>query len=299
MEGTVAMDKGISSSQQTITSTGTTTGVAGSTVTSTGTATTTSGIFDRDTFVGVANASMGTVVLGQHDTPYKMATRGLDVFADSAADNRAMMSGHDLRLSNVIAYISPSFSGLTLAYASVFGAESAGYTAGVKDIKGSAHSLAAMYTMDAIYGTFAYQTVTVGTAGSGDLGGLFGLGAEDKISAFKLGGGYKMDQIAVNAIYESATMTPLGGTANKNANLYLAGKFGISATDAVKAAYTKHGATKAGSVTATDDMSQIAIGYDHDMSKATQVYALYTKVSTNSAVNVNPSTLSFGIKHSF
>jgi predicted porin len=40
----------------------------------------------RDTFVGLSSSSMGTVLGGKHDTPYKMATRGYDLFADGIAD---------------------------------------------------------------------------------------------------------------------------------------------------------------------------------------------------------------------
>jgi len=270
--------------------------------------------FNRNTFLGLKSNDMGTVLVGIHDTPYKISTRKLDVFADTIADNRSgtiagtgagnvgLMSFHDLRLNNVLAYISPAFSGLTVAAATVFGAETpaAGLPA---DKKGSALSLAGMYEQGPIYATLAYQTITVGTAGSGDMGAPVlassGLLVDDKASAFKLGAGYTMDAITVNAVFESTTVDPIASATNStNTNLYLAGKFAISSTDAVKAAYTKRGATKT-TTTATDDASQIAIGYDHGMSKATSVYALYTKTTTNSAVNVNPSVLSFGMKHAF
>lgn len=267
--------------------------------------------FNRNTFLGLSSATMGTVLVGRHDTPYKISTRKLDVFADTAADNRSgdgtgvgaanrgLMSVHDLRLANVLAYISPAMSGFTVAAATVFGAED---TTATTDKKGSAVSLAGMFTQGPIYGTLAYQTVTVGTAGKGDMGAPViagsGLVVDDKISAFKLGGGYSMDAFTVNAVIERTTYNPLAAGANvTNTNLYLAGKFNISSTDAVKAAYTMHGASStAGS---TDDAKQVAVGYDHSMSKATSVYVLYAKTTTNSAVNVNPSIISAGIKHSF
>jgi predicted porin len=81
--------------------------------------------FDRDTFLGLSNAGMGTLLFGQHDTPYKMSTRKLDLFADTAADNRGMMGGHDVGLANVVAYVSPTINNMSVAAATVFGAESA------------------------------------------------------------------------------------------------------------------------------------------------------------------------------
>ena len=44
----------------------------------------------RNTFVGLTGG-FGTAILGRHDTPYKLATRSLDVFADNIADNRSIM----------------------------------------------------------------------------------------------------------------------------------------------------------------------------------------------------------------
>ena len=44
----------------------------------------------RNSFVGLKSDSAGTVLLGRYDTPYKLATRRLDPFADSIADNRGL-----------------------------------------------------------------------------------------------------------------------------------------------------------------------------------------------------------------
>ena len=40
----------------------------------------------RNSFLGLSSGSMGPVLLGRHDTPYKIASRGFDVFADTIAD---------------------------------------------------------------------------------------------------------------------------------------------------------------------------------------------------------------------
>jgi len=268
--------------------------------------------FNRDTFLGLSSASMGTLVLGQHDSPYKMATRRLDMFADGIADNRgnkstsptfggtAMMGGgHDAGLGNLIAYISPSMSGFSIAAAGVFGAESAA----ANTTKGSAYSLAGMYDQGPFYATFAYDNFKYGDVGTGDLAGT----VNDESKAMKLGGSYSMDAFAVNAVVEQIKNT-LSGTEFKNTNYYLAGKFNISSTDDVKLAYTRRGDTTGN----TDNAKQYSFGYDHALSKNTTVYALYTKLTDNgshltdptdptSALvgNADPSALSFGIRHSF
>ena len=85
----------------------------------------------RDTFVGLSGG-FGTVLAGRHDTPYKMVGSA-DQFADTALDAQHFIgqpgtSGYsrciiceDLRVSNAIAYVSPSFSGVTLVGAIVPG----------------------------------------------------------------------------------------------------------------------------------------------------------------------------------
>jgi predicted porin len=264
------------------------TGAAGSTT-----------LFDRNTYLGVASADMGTVLFGRHDTPYKMSTRGLDMFADGVADNRKhIMSAHDTRLGNVIAYVSPAFSGFTVAAASQFGSE--GAASG--DKKGTVLSLAGMYSLGGIYATLAYQSVKAGDVVGSDLAApLLGITAADgENKAFKLGGGYTMDAFTVNAVVEKTTLKATPAASDKTGtNVYLAGKFSLSTTDAVKLAYGKRGDTTTGGTTTTNNAKQVSLGYDHDMSKRTSVYALYTKVTDNTSGAVDPSTVSIGMKHAF
>ena len=267
----------------------------------------TTALFDRDIFIGVKSTSMGTALVGRHDTPYKIATRSLDAFADTAADNRSVMGAvHDVRHMNVLAYTSPAMSGLTIAAATVFGAE----TALSGNTKGSLTSLAAMYTMDQLYATLAVQNIKYGSMGTGDLAGVVG----NKADAMKLGVGYTMDQFAVNLVYENAKSTvALTGVDTKGTNMYLAGKYNISSTNAVKLAYAKAGDTKAAGFTTNNGTKQMSLGYDHSMSKNTTVYALYTKLTNStsgtrgsfgttangSVANSDPSVISLGMKHSF
>jgi predicted porin len=267
---------------------------------------TTASLFSGNTFLGLASDTMGSLKVGNLDTPFKSSTRGLDVFYDVAGDNRTGLGGllgggHDLRLSNSIVYNSPNMSGFSVAVGSEFGAE----TAAANTTKGSEYSLAGMYSMNGIYATLAYQSIKVGDANTGDLGagdtvtntGISGLVSGDETKSLRLGGGYTMDQITVNAVFEQPKTTS-AGIESKNTNFYLGGKFAISGTDSVRAAYTKHGETDAGGVKQGDGANQIAIGYAHDMSKMTSVYATYVKTSADGTA-ADPSVISFGMKHAF
>lgn len=279
MEGTVGMDSFNSVNQ-------------GSQVTA---------LFNRNTFLGLKSADMGTAMVGINDTPYKSSTRRLDVFGDIiAADNRGLagvsMMGngvHDIRPNNTITYVSPSMSGLSVAASTVFGAETA---TSANPTKGSLLSLAGMYDQGPIFATLAYQTIKKGSPTSGDQAGAAVANVGDKNTAFKVGGSYKIDAFTVGAVVEKITATAASTSAEtKNTNFYVAGKFNLSSTDAVKLAYTKRGATTG----ATNDATQVAVGYDHGMSKSTTVYALYTKVTQNATNAPDPSTLSVGMKYAF
>ena len=231
----------------------------------------------RDSFLGIAGG-FGTVLAGTHDTPYKMSTRGMDMFADTIADNRNLTSLHDLRVGNVLAYVSPKIANsLTIVGAVVMGAENmANQPAGV--IKGSAYSLAGMYGSGPIAAALAYQSITVGTAGTGSLGIAVPvvLPANTKLSALKVGVGYTADQFGVNFVVERPTVSVPGFASSTTTNLYLGAKFNVSSTDAVKAAYNTGG---------TYGLGQTMDG---------EITGAQAGVA-----NSSPSALSVGVKYAF
>lgn len=250
--------------------------------------------FSGNTYLGLQSNGMGTVRAGRIDTPYKTSTRNLDVFFDVAGDNRSGVGvngnnglfTHESRYDNSLVYNSPSMGGLSVAAGTVFGSENAASGA----TKASMYSLAGMYSMDAIYATLAYQSIKFGDVLLSALVGI--VGNEDK--ALKVGAGFTTDVFTVNAIVERPTATA-GGVDTSRTNVYLAGKFSLGSSDYVRAAFTKRGATSG----ATNDAKQYAIGYAHDMSKTTSLYATYVKTTDNTTGAADPSALSFGMKHSF
>ena len=102
--------------------------------------------------------------------------------------------------------------------------------------------------------------------------------------------------LALNLVYEMLSYKAAGGEA-ENTNIYLAGKYNLDSSNAVKLAYTTVGDTK--DAITDDGNTQISIGYDHSMSKNTTVYALYSQADENVDNGDSPTVLSFGLKHSF
>jgi len=81
-------------------------------------------ISSRNQYLGLAGG-FGTVLMGRHDTPLKMSQPS-DLFNDGAADlsklTNGVTSGED-RKTDVLAYVSPTFSGVKLIAATVMDAK--------------------------------------------------------------------------------------------------------------------------------------------------------------------------------
>ncbi len=115
----------------------------------------------RNTFAGLSGG-WGTALAGRHDTPLKISTGPLDLFADTMADYNNTVGFMDLRVDNAIAYISPSFSGFTFAAAVHAGG---GATAGIpspsynpnSDSLAEGYSFAGIYKNGPWYASLAYE----------------------------------------------------------------------------------------------------------------------------------------------
>ena len=277
----------------------------------------------RNSFVGLSSKDAGTLILGRNDTPYKLATRRLDVFGDTIADNRSLMGGgatfngagaHDARPNNVAAYLSPNWSGFGVALAYVANAEGATTSTSAK---GNAYSVNATYDgklgdSQALYVGLGYQSVKAGT---GNVIGVIG----NKLTAWKVGVGYTISALQINAVYEKTSddLGASGGNLFGRSDWYVGAKYGITDSDNLRLAYG-HAGNAAGAANGNNySASQYSLGYDHNLSKRTALYAIYTRVNNNSNANFvlstsgstagggavlagsDPSAIVLGIRHAF
>lgn len=306
---------------------------------------------NRNTYAGLSSKTAGTLILGRHDTPYKLATRGLDQFGDTLGDTRSIMGGgyntsaaplsanpgtataaatglssftpgntavmdFDGRQSNVLAYISPTINGMHAAIGHVDAGE---VPATSGQSKASAWSAVGIYDLGGLFASLAYEKHNLnGTA----------TGATTDVSekAWKLGVGYTMAAFNVAAAYEKTSddVGKLGacGAATSDCLGHKAYQLGAGYTfgsNKVKLQYVKADKTSGASANATDNSAkQWSLGFDHNMSKRTRLYAVYTKMdnAANGTYNLNnggnnaaasvmatagadQSAWSFGMKHSF
>jgi predicted porin len=226
----------------------------------------------RNTFVGLGGG-FGTVLAGRHDSLIKMTGRKYDLFGDQIGNNRNILGGSaaaasglvDGRHNNVLAYVSPSFSGVSF---------------GVAYVPSSAATQQETYDnasvkKDAITAMVDY------TAGAFSVtGGYININNADNVNAFtayRLGAGYTFGAAKVVGLYQNAG---LSGAGNSKQDAYgLGGSYKVGAAGTIKAQYY----TAADVNGAKVDGTLTTVGYDHALSKNTTAYAVYAAAHNNTS----------------
>jgi predicted porin len=282
----------------------------------------------RNAYVGLASG-FGTFLVGRHDTPYKMSTGSLDLFADTLADYNSTVGLVDLRTNSAVAYVSPSWSGVTFSGAIVAphiandasvvaipGVAGAPYTIYQKEADADglaeAYSLALTFNANGFFASAAYENVSgtwwdAATNGGasplrgydwgGPLGLLGGVGADfynsSDNSKYRFGLGWTGAGFTVGGVYENEdNILGVDGASGDRWQLQAGYTFG---NNMIKVMYGQGnydfsgGATRAigGGVNQVRyvkteaDQDAWAIGLDHNFSKRTKAYVLYTAVDGN------------------
>lgn len=236
----------------------------------------------RNTFVGLAGG-FGTVLMGRHDTPYKLGTVSLDIFGDTIGDyNLGRLDGvqlidntQDARASSALAYISPTWSGFHFAAAVVMNNAEAGSNlgtaAGVDTI--DAQSYTAVYVNGPLFASLSYQTAEV---------------LDSK--AWKAGVGYTFGDTKVGFIYEN--VDKYDGVRDRDS--WLLNVAHTMGPIVLKAQYGKADVDVVGS---TQKQDAWMLGVDYNLSKRTSAYVVYGTGDNDAANDV--SGWNIGVKHSF
>jgi predicted porin len=253
---------------------------------------------NRNQYAGLAGG-FGTVLMGRHDTPLKMSQGKFDQFGDVPGDIKGVMPGED-RLSDVLAYVSPSMSGFSFVGAAVAGEQ--GDTAG--DLTGIADhiSLAGLYSNGPIYGALAYNTYDLG--GNADVdpalmratfiwkGDVWQAGVMYSSMDFD-GAADDADQVGVSGYFKVGS--------GKIKAQYL---MGDSPTTKVSSVLTALGApsdfdpnVKVVEPAGNNEVEQFSIGYEHSLSKQTTLHAGYTAYEEDSGAEED--TFFAGMIHKF
>ncbi len=229
-------------------------------------------IGSRNTYAGLAG-SWGTLIVGNHDTPYKIVGRKMDLFESAhLGENRAILNSgangqNDLRV-NTVAYISPTVNGIhgAVAYVPEDINGVAGGTAGA-----GAWSALVIYSNSGLFLAGGWQRVE---------GESFGVGLQNQ-TYWRFAAKYSMNNFTVGGMYQKNS--DRAGVAGNDTNSWtLIGKYKAGA-NVFKLAYTKatdkDGATGVG---LDEGGKMFTLGFDHNFSKRTKVYVNYSKLTNNS-----------------
>lgn len=253
----------------------------------------------RNTFAGLSSKTMGTLTLGLQDTPLKTSTAGLDVFANTLADYRAIFSSGatSVRAESSALYVSPSMGGFVVR--ALYGAMNEAGNGSAKDP--SLYSLSGTYTTGQLFAVLAAESSSTGITST---------------NATRAGFGYAFGGAKVGAALENNEAETAAGLKIADIqSVHLSGSYNIG-LNTIKAAVTKRGDDKANK-SVDDGASHYSIGLDRALSKRTTIYALATTVrnETNGMYTLggaasgialvgaskggNARGVSFGMVHSF
>ncbi|MDD5387818.1 MAG: porin [Gallionellaceae bacterium] len=251
----------------------------------------------RNTFVGVAGG-FGTVIIGRHDTPYKLGGSA-DVFADTSADSQKNgtgiigRNGFDNRAAGTVAYVSPEWSGFHFAVATVPGEQTGTVNAnGLND----AYSMVGVYANGPLKATLGHEVFKKDLAAGGT----------NDAKATKFNIAYKIGDIGLGYTYERSNDGFTAAQKTDKAHLasvtYGMGPITLAAQYGQfnnEQAYTGAaggilGKTAAGS---DDDLKRWTLGAIYNLSKRTNVYAAYNSDNYTTAKDVKVFTM--GVNTSF
>lgn len=221
----------------------------------------------RNSYIGLAG-DWGSILVGKHDTPLKISTGRLDVFADTMADYNSTLGFVDRRPSNVIAYISPNWNGFTFAAAGV-----ATEAFGDSLIGDGGYSLAAMYFNNGFYASLAWEDV--GDTGWNDYGlPDYPLGLLSTNQSGRVGAGYIMNAFTFGLVWERQTVaSDLTERKDTDINKWMVSGAYDFGNNTVKAMFGQYDPEQSDLLGNSRDAW--AIGWDHKLSVRTKVYALW------------------------
>jgi predicted porin len=239
----------------------------------------------RNTYMGLAGSSWGSVKFGRHDTPVKDMSRKIDAFNEEIGDMRTGIgyARFDNRASNMVRYDSPSFSGIQAAVLYSASETNADVTAAtvVSSVPATSApstgitSANVTWAQGPIYVGLGYEVHNAHDSNLKEESDIRLVGMWNITPEFYLAAIY--DQVS-NVLYldnvDGSTWGIGGGF--KFANNLIKAQY--AQVDSVDNASPDNGATV------------WAIGVDHYFSKTTKVYLDYAKADNDDAQNVNVSS---------
>lgn len=247
----------------------------------------------RNSYIGLSG-SKGTLIVGRHDTPAKMAwyAAGNDHLGDSIIDfnkvDSATKAGFtERRVSNAVAYVAPAMSGFKMAIAVAPGEQTG--TGDADDENGliDSYSLGLMYKGHGIKAGLGYENIADKSDDAADP-------ADHDIKMLQLGASYTFDNMTVGAQYERTKN--YGNDENMTKKVMGLAAKATFGKNALIMNYSKQDLENANVGGSDTDSKHIGLAVQHVLSKRTNVYVAFNKQETGDNDHNN---LALGMMHSF
>jgi predicted porin len=242
---------------------------------------------NRQSFLTLSG-DFGTVAVGRQYTPQFNLWGAADPFGLGAAGNAANIAQVQTRLSNLIAYVSPNFNGLsvTAGYTfngvNVFGEDEFNNDNGVR-----VWAISPVYKNGPLMVGLNYHVATVKVDGSP----VDGDKAQKRLD---LAGTYDFGPVMAHAAYgrDRADQSIVDVGLASRANYWMVGVSApVGAAGKVMASYNNWKDKGAGS---SAKASQWALGYEHKLSARTKMYAVYADVNNKNGATASVTSAGTG-----
>jgi predicted porin len=252
--------------------------------------------WNRITTVGLSSKSWGSVNMGRFYTPWFLAHSAYDTFYTAGVGSNYSLQAGDTRMNNAIWYNSVPINGFTVMAmwglgqdADATGAE--GTTATTKKL-GREVGIKLSYANGPIAINYGYDNQTTAVA------------VDVNTKRNQLNGSYDFKVVKLGFNWNT-NKNDAGTLDDRVWGFYAA--MPVMGKDTIKFGYTR----LTDKVTVNKDARLLAIGYEHPMSKRTNLYATYAKMTNDSAASksmlgavgvaagYDPSAFQFGLRHTF
>lgn len=269
----------------------------------------------RNTYVGLAHNTLGTVLAGRNDTPLKLAQNKVDVFNDTLFDiTNAGVSGEN-RANNTLAYQSPVIVGMPVSFMAatalsetdadgniLVSAASGTKPAVYRDrkVKDNGYSALLAYDKNGVYLAGAYdKDMGANNVNTGVIDNTWRLVAGldmskmNMVSGLTLGALYQQSQYYDN--YSIVNNNRVNKASEDEKSWLISGKYKITDTPwAVKAQYVNTTDEKG---VKDADVNEIAVGGEYAFNKATTGHIYAGQISRDN--NKDETIVGTGIEYKF
>lgn len=236
--------------------------------------------FGRQAFVGL-NGDFGGVTLGRQYTPHYLTLNAIDPFGTGLAGNAQNLVTSPTRMNNAMIYTSPSLNGFSADLAYGFG-EVAGNNSANRQLGGSVG-----YATGPVYVRLAHHRIEDATGTESVKGTL--LGASYDFNVAKASFGYNW-------------ITGAAGADSQDLLLGVSMPYGVNT---FLASFVR----KNDKSVANNDANQWGLGYTYALSKRTNLYSSYARISNKNAAaytvgsaietGTGDKAFNVGVRHTF